>query len=192
MRITRTIILLHIGLLAIFPGVRAQSPGAYCPCQEMPALMQNYKADYASLTRFYAPAQPSFREGAAGGNFRMGPAGSSPETRARMEQLYNSYLQQLGKIDFNGLSQECKADYILFKRDLNEKLRLSALEAQEFAAVKGYFPFADTIYALQRQRRRGVRPDAQKVAANWERMTDQINDLLPRLRQDTSLTVTSI
>ncbi|MBS1661971.1 MAG: DUF885 family protein [Bacteroidetes bacterium] len=192
MYILRTKILLHICLLAIFSGARAQSPGAYSPCQEMPALMQNFKADNASLTRFYAPASPSFRESAAGGNFRAVTAVSSPETRARMEQLYNSYLQQLSKINFDGLSQECKADYILFKRDLNEKLRLSRLEAEEFSAVKGYFPFADTIYNLQKLRRRGIRPDAERVAANWDRIARQINDLMPRLRQDTSLTVTSI
>lgn len=173
-------------------GIRAQSPGVYVPCQEMPALMQNYKADYASLTRFYAPMAQPFRDGGGGGNFRGGGAATSPGTRARMEQLYQSYLQQLQKINFDGLSQECKADYILFKRDLTEKLRLSALDAQEFAAVKSYFPFADTIYALQKMRRRGTRPDAERVASSWDRISGQIDDLLPRLRQDSSLTVTSI
>jgi uncharacterized protein (DUF885 family) len=179
-------------LLATGPALYAQSPGSYVPCQEMPALMQNFKADYQSLTRFYAPASPSFRESAAGGAFRPVVTGVSPEVRARLGQLYKSYLEQLQRIPFDGLSQECKADYILFKRDLNEKLRLSAIEAQESASIQSYFPFADSIYALQKERRRGIRPDAQQVAGNWDAITRQIDDLLPRLRQDTTLSVPAI
>lgn len=174
------------------PGLRAQSPGAYAPCQEMPALIQNYKADYQSLTRFYAPVPPSYRESAAGGAFRPMITGSSPEIRTRMEQLYKSYLERLTKLPFESLSQECKADYILFKRDLNEKLRLSAVEAQEAASVKQYFPFADSIYALQKLRRRGIRPDAQQVAKNWDAFVKQIDELKNKLQNDTSLNVPSI
>lgn len=190
MRIYKTILL--ICLVAIISDARAQSPGLYCPCQEMPALMQNYKADYQALTRFYSPLPPSYRETSAGAAFRPVVAGSSPETRKRLEVLYHSYLGQLQKLNFNALSQECKADYILFKRDLTEKLRLSALETEESAAIRSWFPFADTIYALQKQRRRGIRPDAQLVARNWDRISNEVNDLLPRLRSDSSLTVTSI
>src|SRR5437868_719206 len=87
-------------LLATSPALRAQSPGSYVPCQEMPALMQNFKADYQSLTRFYAPAPPSFRESAAGGAFRPVVTNVSPEVRARLEQLYKSYLEQLQRIHF--------------------------------------------------------------------------------------------
>jgi len=181
-------------LLSLGTGllVRAQSPGVYAPCQEMPALEQNFKADNASLTRFYSPATPGFRESAAGGVFRPVVIGVSPETRTRLDKLYRDYLDRLSKIDFEGLSQECKADYILFKRDLNEKLRLSAIDAQEFNAIRGWFPFADTIYKLQRLRRRGLQPDAQNVARDWTMITAQLKELQSRLRKDTSLTVVSI
>jgi len=178
--------------LAAGATVRAQSPGSYIPCQEMPALMQNFKADNQALSRFYSPATPGLRESAAGGNFRPVLIGVSPETRTRMEKLYREYLERLGRINFENLSQECKADYILFKRDLNEKLRLSALDAQEYNAIRKWFPFADTIYALQRQRRRGLQPDAVKVARDWTRITGQIKELQERLEKDTSLTVPSI
>jgi len=56
--------------------------------------------------------------------------------RARLEALYRDYLKKLEQIDFKSLSQECKVDYILFKRDLDEHLKLSAIEAAGYAKIK--------------------------------------------------------
>ena len=179
-------------LLLAGKAMRAQSPGVYSPCQEMPALMQNFKADYQSLSRFYSPVPPVSRESSAGGAFRPVVTGVSPETRTRLDRLYQEYLEDLSRLDFAGLSQECKVDYILFKRDLTEKLRLSAIDAQESDRIKSWFPFADTIYALQRLRRRGTRPDAPKVAEDWHTICLQVKKLQTALRKDSSLTVTSI
>jgi len=164
----------------------AQGAAEYVPCQQMPAIIQNYNADYQSLARFYSPPQDDAR-----GNGRQAIA-NSPEKSARLDKLANDYLLKLGQLDFDALSQECKADYILFKRDLNEKLRLSQLDRKEYNTIKHWFEFADGIYALEKSRRRGSQPDAQKVAADWSAIAIKIRALQLKLRSDSSLSVTSI
>src|ERR1700744_6099671 len=113
-------------LFALYPGKsRAQvSPDPYVPCQEMPALIESFDADARAVTRFY---NTSFYGSRNGGD--RNAQGGSPGKREGPDQLYHEYLGKLERVDFNGLPQECKVDYILFKRDLVERLRASAEEA---------------------------------------------------------------
>jgi uncharacterized protein (DUF885 family) len=117
----------------------------------------------------------------AGGGGRQN-VGSSPEKRERLNKLSREYLSRLDQIDFEGLSQECKADYILFKRDLKEKIRLAGLDEQEYAVVKHWFPFADDIFALEKNRRRGYQPKADKVAAEWTAMSKTVKELQTKVK----------
>jgi hypothetical protein len=146
----------------------AQSPGDYVPCQEMPNLIQNYQADYKAIVRFYSPmvqnARGNFGGGGGGSNGSAADGVGSPERREKLTGLYNQYLDKLSKLNFSGLSQECKVDYILFKRDMNEKLRTSAYEGGQYEKVKAWFPFADKLYAIDKIRRRGHQQDAEKMA----------------------------
>jgi len=159
---------------------RAQmSPDPYVPCQEMPKLIENYQADARAVTRFY---NSSFY----GTRFRGGDA-VSPDLRARLGVLDRDYLQQLEKLDFAGLPQECKADYILFRRDLSEKLRLLAVDSGRYEKVRPWFPFADSIYALERLRRRGHQLDAALVAKQWNDAAVKIGLLRTQLKKDSSL-----
>jgi uncharacterized protein (DUF885 family) len=151
----------------------AQVNETFVPCQEMPELIQNHQADNRSLRRFYFVQ-------------------NSPERRKRFESLYLSYLDKLNNINYNTLSQECKVDYILFKRDINEALRLSAKESAELEQVKAWFPFAATIYELERSRRRGTIQDAQKIAADLHSIKNNISELQVKLKGEKSLSVTSI
>ena len=161
----------------------------FVPCQEMPDLITNFNADSRSVTRFYTPAsENNFRGGNGGGS----DAGGSPEKRTKLNTLYNEYLTKLDQISFDGLSQECKADYILFKRDLNEKLKLAADEAAEYEKIKKWFPFADQIYALEKTRRRGIQPAAETVAGDWYKMSNQITELQSKLGDEKGLTIESL
>ncbi|MBS1660528.1 MAG: hypothetical protein JST68_05700, partial [Bacteroidetes bacterium] len=130
------------------------SPEPYVPCQEVPSLMENYNADLRAIARFYTTA---FGGGGGRGQGFGGAQteGGSPEKRARLNELYHQYLDKLEKLDFKSLPQECKVDYILFKRELSGKLQQAADEAVQFEKVKGFFPFADSIYASEKLRRRG-------------------------------------
>jgi len=130
----------------------------YVPCLEMPKIISNYYADIDALNNVYI-------------------FGFSPERNQRFKTLAQSYLVKLGKIDFNNLPQGCKADYALFKRNLNGDVADSDKESMDFQTMKSWFPFADSIYALEKLRRRGGLVDAQLVASNFSKIIKEINVL---------------
>ncbi|MDE1190692.1 MAG: DUF885 family protein [Arachidicoccus sp.] len=106
--------------------------------------------------------------------------------------MYNEYLQKLSAVDFDGLTQECKADYILFKRDLNEDLRKLAIQETAYNKIKQWLPFADSIYALESLRRRGIRLDAQKVAHDWYMIQQSIFSLEDEAKSANNLSANDI
>jgi uncharacterized protein (DUF885 family) len=178
---------LFFGVMLALISLSSQSQTTvdYVPCQEMPDLMQQYKADRDALERFYTPIghdqyYASDDKGA-----------SAPEKRERMEKLYQEYLQKLAVLDFKKLSQECKTDYILFKRDLNASLQSSSIKAAAYEKIKAWIPFAGEIYALEKIRRRGGALDAEKIAAAWFDISGEIKSLEVKLIADKSLTLAS-
>jgi len=166
----------------------AQSNDEYAPCSEMPNLIQNFNADYSALQRFYTPS---------GNNSPFGPNGSddngagSPEKRERMEKLYKEYLQKLSQLDFDKLPQECKADYILFKRNLNDQLKISVTKAAAYEKIKQWIPFADKVYALEKLRRRGTQLDGEKIAKEWFDISNEIKLLQVKLKDDKTISFQS-
>src|ERR1700722_18616246 len=97
-------------------SLSAQMSKEYVPCNDMPNIIQNYYADINALNRVYLV------EG-------------SPEIRERYKKLAEDYISKLNNLSFSGLPQGCKADYILFKRDLNEAVFQASVEAKEYAAL---------------------------------------------------------
>ncbi len=168
---------------------RAQvSPDPYVPCQEMPTLIEQFNADSRAIVRFYNTSFYGSRNGGYGGN----QEGGSPEKRQSLDELYHEYLHKLDELDFKSLPQECKVDYILLKRDLEERLYQSGKEAVIYGKIKSWFPFSDSIYAIEKLRRRGHQPDAQQLPRNWCDYTNQLKGLRDRLKGDTTLDMASI
>jgi len=151
-------------------SLRAQMNKEYVPCNDMPYIMQNYYADITALNRVYI-------------------VDGSPEKTARYKKLAEDYSSRLGQIGFNGLSQGCKADFILFKRDLDEAIFQANTEAKEYTSLKQWFPFADSIYALEKIRRRGGAVDGKNVAANFFAITKQVQQLKKSLSEEKNVTV---
>ncbi|MBE7174178.1 MAG: DUF885 family protein [Williamsia sp.] len=188
-------VLLQASCCILFAFITAkgftQSKDEYAPCQEMPNLMQNYNADYAALQRFYTATSGN----GFGGGFRGGRSGNlaaSPERSNRLQSLYKEYLGKLQAINFKNLTQECKVDYILFKRDLNQSLELTLNEAKEYDKIKQWFPFADKIYDWEKKRRRGIQLDAEQVGKDLFDMTEQIKTLQAKLRDEKGLSPESV
>ena len=150
--------------------LHAQINKNYVPCNDMPNIIQNYYADITALDRVYI-------------------VDGSPEKRERYKKVAVEYLGRLKQLDFNTLPQECKADYILFKRDLNEVAHNAEVEEKEFDALQQWFPFADSIYALEKIRRRGGALDGKNVALNFYTITKQLPALQAKLLQDKTITV---
>ncbi len=176
-----TLLSLLIPAATLFAQV---SPDAYVPCQEMPNLMENYNADLRALVRFY---NSSFYGSRGGFGNNVNTEGASPELRGRLDELYHEYLDKLEHLDFKGLPQECKVDYILFKRNLNEKVRASAAEAAQYNKVMHWFPFADSIYAIEKLRRRGHVLNSELLAKDWFDYSKAIGGLKSKLKGDTSM-----
>lgn len=142
----------------------------YVPCNDMPNIMSNYYADAVALNRVYI-------------------VDGSPEKTQRFKNLAEEYLAKLGSISFSTLPQGCKADYILFKRDLNEAVFQASTEANEYSAVQQWFPFADSVYALEKIRRRGGSVDAKNTATNFTSISKQLQQLKTKISEDKSITV---
>ncbi|MDR0793654.1 MAG: DUF885 family protein [Chitinophagaceae bacterium] len=160
-----------LAFLIVSNRLQAQISDGYVPCQIMPQLITDYRADFQAINSFYSPNTGYYRRGGAD------DIGASPEKRARLKTLYTKYLLKVAAVNFDELTQECKVDYILFKRDLNENLRKLAMQETAYNKIKQWLPFADSVYALEKLRRRGIRPDAQKVALQWNDIQQSIYDL---------------
>ena len=150
----------------------AQANMAYSPCQEVPILIENYTADLRSINRFYIVE-------------------NSPEKRDRLVKLYQSYLDKLNTFNFDNLAQECKVDYILIQRDLNEGIHLAKDAATDAETVKEWFNFAQPIYELEKARRRGAIMNSQQVALDMNEMNKKIAGLKNKL-VDVTLSQASI
>ncbi|GAB3950922.1 DUF885 family protein [Spirosoma harenae] len=118
-------------------------------------LLTQYEADYGSLNRFYTIT-------------------GSPERRERFQSFYNEYLGKLEKLDFNRMNTDSRVDYILFRRNLQQELYKLNQEATERTQIKAWFPFADSMYAVEKLRRRGHVLNAQSLAANLNALGPQI------------------
>ncbi|WP_080054893.1 DUF885 family protein [Spirosoma aerolatum] len=118
-------------------------------------LLTQYDADYGSLSRFYTIT-------------------GSPERRERFQKLHSEYLDKLQKLDFDRMTTDSRVDYLLFRRNLQQELYKLNQEAEERSAIKPWFPFADSIYAIEKLRRRGHVLNAQALAANLNALGPQI------------------
>lgn len=172
--------ILMIGSIPWSLNAQAKQEALYVPCEEMPDLMTKYSADYSSLVRFYAPASRGYWG-------RTNDPGGSPERRERMTKLRNDYLAKLEQLDFNALPQECKADYVLFKRDLEKENAEAKEQEAAYQKIKKWFPFSDHIYSYLKARRRGYQPDATKMAKDWNSVVEQMASLQTKLESTPSL-----
>ncbi len=150
----------------------AQSP-LYQQTSEVNNLMAQYEADRGSVNRFY------FVE-------------NSPERRNRLMTLVSDYQKQVQQLNFENLPAGSRVDYVLFKRNLEEQQRVLNVEKKEYEQLNTWFPFAATIYEMEKYRRRGPQPDAQQWAAQMKEITISIGKLSKSLAKDSTITINLI
>ncbi len=148
----------------------SQTATLYQQTSEVNNIMVQYDADRGSLSRFYAVE-------------------SSPDRRQRLQQLQTDYLKQLQQLKFESLSTGAKVDYLLFKRNMDEQLRLLQEEEQEYTQLSQWFTFAEKIYEIERIRRRGTQQDAQKLAATMNSLAIEINSNAKKLDKETGIEI---
>src|SRR3954468_17907498 len=112
MRKQHTLILSILLLTTAATGQQA----LYQQNSEVNNLMVQYDADRGSLNRFY------FVE-------------NSPERRNRFIALVTDYEKQVQQLKYDNLPTGSRVDYLLFKRNLDEQLRLLDVEKKECEQV---------------------------------------------------------
>ena len=124
----------------------------YSQTSEVHDLMENYRADWGSLSRFY------FVDG-------------SPERNERMQKFLQGYQEALHQINFDAISQNGKVDYLLFDNLLKRELNQWNREAKDYQIVAAYFQHLEGIYELEIKRRRGYALEGEKVAKQLNEIT---------------------
>ncbi len=152
----------YLFLLFSISSAHAQKKYDFIPCSEMPFIMHNYYADVTALNRVYI-------------------AEGSPEKSARYTQLAKDYIVTLDALNFKDLTLGCQADYLLFKRDLEEIVYNTMIEIKSYNSIASWFPFSDSIYTLEKTRRRGGNVNGQSVAALFTASTKQMQNLQKKI-----------
>ncbi|KQS32974.1 X-Pro dipeptidyl-peptidase [Dyadobacter sp. Leaf189] len=142
----------------------------YEQTSETAGLVMQYDADIQAVRSFYSPMLVRGR-GFAAPSYVL----NSPEQRKRLTEVDKDYLARLSKVDFDAMSIYGKVDYILLKRNIDDHLFSLAQEEKEYSLITKYIPFADKIYALEKQRRRGATVEGQKVAAELNSVLKEVN-----------------
>ena len=84
---------------------------------------------------------------------RSAPPATSTAREVRLRAFDEQWLDRLTKLEFDGLSQDGKVDYLLFKNYLAHDLRQLDLRGKERTEIASLIPFAQTIFDLDRARR---------------------------------------
>lgn len=172
-------------LAALFAGISvavAQERPAkfdlYEQASEMTGYIYRYEQDIRAIGAFYSP-----REVTAFYSRRYRPVLNSPEQRRRLLETDQSYLRELESLDFEAMSVNGKVDYTLLKRNIAEHSYDLQKEEREYQEVAGYMPFAARIYEIEKGRRRGASPDAQKLASELDQMVSEVRDASQAFRK---------
>ncbi|GIL22931.1 MAG: X-Pro dipeptidyl-peptidase [Bacteroidota bacterium] len=141
---------------------------------EMPSevypLITQYEADRGSLQRFY------FIQG-------------SPERRERFTTFYKDYLTRLQQLPFESFSTGGKVDYIMMKRIFENELALLAQEEKEAAQIAKLTGYANPVYEIEKNRRRGIQLKSEEVAQQLSNIRKEILAAQKKLSQEPNLTV---
>ncbi|HEX5702096.1 MAG TPA: DUF885 family protein [Pyrinomonadaceae bacterium] len=122
---------------------------------EMRALLEYFVVDRGSLQRSY-------------------PVASSPARRERFRKFYGDALERIRQLNFDGMNQSGKVDYVLFRTYLERELRQLDIEEKQLAEMNPLIPFAPAIVSLEETRRRMEPIDSPKTAATLNELKKQI------------------
>lgn len=181
----KIIVVIVIGIFMPGPRSSAQqsSTNLYLQTSEMADLMIQYDADKESIMRFYAArgVQPE-RWGR-----RQLSDYNTPERRRRLLDLISSYEKKMEQADFNKMNINGKADYVLFKRDLDDEKYKLQQEDKIYQQASQYLAFSDRIFALEKPRRRGIAVNGEEVAKELNSVCKEIKTAIDKLKTGDSI-----
>ncbi len=92
----------------------------------------------------------------------------------RFERFYKDELAMLGKVNFQGLWEDDRVDYLLLRNRVTSDLHRLEIQRRQDAEVAPLIPFAKTIEDLDDQRREMKVPDPERAARALTAMVEQI------------------
>lgn len=128
------------------------------PVSELAPVVDRFSSDLRSMGRRY-------------------DADDSPLQRRRMREFYNGWNRRLREIDFDRLSQEAKADYVLLANYLKHELFLLDRQEKQRTETATLVPFADRLLSLQDTRRNLITLDPRAASSTLASVTRQVDSL---------------
>ena len=137
--------LLFFFVCALAFGQLSSGPLEKSDPNEIKLLIERFTVDAGNLDRFY-------------------PHTFSPARRMRMREFYREALAGLDGVDFNKLSLDAQADYILLANHVRYRTRELDLEERDFAEAEPLVPFLRGLAEMEQGRRRLQNLDPEKTA----------------------------
>jgi len=152
-------------LVAAGLAPRARAAGDADPSvSPMRSLIDRYQTDRRSVSRYYtAEVLPAYRE--------------------RMRRLYEERRRELEAVNFDGLDQAGKVDYLLLRNDLAYRPKQLVHEQKDIDQAAALLPFANLVTTLEEARRAVPEIDAAQAARTLTDLTRQITSTREVLEQ---------
>ncbi|KEQ28671.1 X-Pro dipeptidyl-peptidase [Pedobacter antarcticus 4BY] len=161
----------YLLVLPFFVFAQQQIPASlYEQTSEMGTTMATYQSDIAAIEDFYSP----FITYPGSLYQRIAHVYKSPEQRKRLLEVNRNYSEQLKTLNFDVFSIYGKIDYLLLKKEISANVHLLTIESSKEKVISKFLPFAQEIYLLEKQRRRGDRLQGIEVAGQMNRLTADV------------------
>ena len=105
----------------------------------------------------------------------------------RRGQVYDEYLSELAKTDFDHLSEDGQLDYVLLRHVLEDREAELQRDEQNVQKLEPLIPFAATINNLEVDRRNAAPMDHEAVANQLAALAKQIGDTEQTVRKEKNL-----
>lgn len=154
-----------MGLLVFILTFSCQVGGSIGRAGEVGDLIQHYQADHNALRRKY--------------NLEI-----SLEGRDRMRRFFETYLQQLHAVDFDGLHQAEKIDWLLMKGKLDFELGKLRFDSLKLHSIEHLIPFGELIVDLEQGRRSRRIQKGRDAAEKVQVIIERIDEVKKRIEKE--------
>src|SRR5512146_942726 len=146
-----------LALFVLTPGGSTSCVGQAVGTREliMPALIEQFTADRASLQRTY--------------NLEISAAHME-----RFSKFYTEEIHAMDAVDFDHLAHADQVDYLLLRNLLISQIHQQEIRKKQIEAMAPLLPFEKNVESLIEARRLMKRPDGEKTAAMLTEITRQI------------------
>ncbi len=151
-----------IFLLGFVPMLTCAQP--FTGRSEMRDIIEQYKADVASLNRKYAVKE-------------------SNEYYSRFSQFYDEWLKNLKNVPFEKMGQDGKVDYVLLRTRIERDANTLQQSKSEFDQIQSAIPFAKKIMPLVQQRRKGDQLNGEQIAKTFTDLKKEVQSVQKELEK---------